>query len=127
MLYQKMLVGKHPYIVMVGDAVPFECHRHPEIELSYCLEGEYTVVIEGKIQDETWYWPIDINRDSGPGEEGGGPGEGVGIERNRRYIFDVTIRGKGTKDPDMPVTSMMAETILKVQTWKEKEEYYVGF
>lgn len=50
MLYQKMLVGKHPYIVMVGDAVPFECHRHPEIELSYCLEGEYAVIIEGKKQ-----------------------------------------------------------------------------
>lgn len=51
MLYQKMLVGKHPYIVMEGDAVPFECHRHPEIELSYCLEGEYTVIIEGKKQN----------------------------------------------------------------------------
>jgi len=50
MLYQKMLVGKHPYIIAVGDASPFECHRHPEIELSYCLEGEYCVVIEGRKQ-----------------------------------------------------------------------------
>ena len=101
---------------------------YPNTALEESFGTPFTrLVIEGKIQDETWYWPIDINRDSGPGEEGGGPGEGVGIERNRRYICDVTIRGKGTKDPDMPVTSMMAETILKVQTWKEKEEYYVGF
>ena len=86
-------------------------------------------MIEGKIQGETWYWPIDINRGWVGSEGGPGVGSGVcpGVESNRRYVFDVTIRGKGTKDPDTPVTAAMAETVLKAQTWKEKEEYFVGF
>lgn len=81
------------------------------------------LVIEGKIQGETWYWPIDINRSN----EVAGIDSGSGIERNRRYIFDITIHSKGTKDPDLPVSAVIAETILKTETWKEKEEYAVGF
>ena len=46
MLYQKLLVGVDPYIVAAGDAVPFRDHRHPEIELSYCLEGSYAIGID---------------------------------------------------------------------------------
>ena len=74
------------------------------------------LVLEGKIQGETWYWPLDINRYGA---------EGVG--RNCRYVFDVTITGKGTKDPDRPVTREMAEIIFKVEQWNEKEEYSVEF
>jgi hypothetical protein len=101
------------------------------------------LVIEGRIQGQTWYWPLDINRtvaerggvDEGAGEVEQGVGEveqGVGeveqgIGRNCRYVFDVTITGKGTKDPDRPVTREMAETIFKIEEWKEKEEYSVEF
>lgn len=77
------------------------------------------LVIEGKIQGETWYWPININRDSGSTHEG--------IERNRRYVYDITIRSKGTKDPDSPIKPEMAETIFKTEKWKEKEPYFVAF
>ena len=45
MLYQKLLVGIDPYIVSVSEAVGFCDHRHPELELSYCLEGEYSIGI----------------------------------------------------------------------------------
>ena len=75
------------------------------------------LVIEGKIQGETWYWPIEINRSE----------EGNGIERNRRYIYDITIRSKGTKDPDMTIISEMTDIIFKAETWKEKEAYCVSF
>ena len=78
------------------------------------------LVIEGKIMGETWFWPIDINR--GPAAI---PPEGIG--RNSRYVFDITIRSKGTKDPDTPVTHTMLETVFEVEEWKEKEEYSVGF
>lgn len=43
MLYQKLLVGKNPYVIVAGNAGAFERHIHPEIELSYCLKGEYSI------------------------------------------------------------------------------------
>lgn len=77
------------------------------------------LVIEGKIQGETWYWPISVNRNCGNGHEG--------IRRNMRYVYDITIRSKGTKDPDIPIVPEMAETILETRKWKEKEPYHVAF
>lgn len=78
------------------------------------------LVIEGKIMGETWYWPIDINR-------GFGSTPPEGIHRNNRYIFDINIRSKGTKDPDTPVKREMLETVFEVAKWEEKEEYSVTF
>lgn len=43
MLYQKLLVKNNAYVIYVSDAKDFEIHRHPEIELSYCLQGAYTI------------------------------------------------------------------------------------
>ena len=48
MLYQKLLMGKEPYFVSVADADSFEVHRHPEIEISYCIEGDYCIVIDNE-------------------------------------------------------------------------------
>ena len=48
MLYQKLLMGKDAYYISVGFASEFEVHRHPELELSYCISGSYYVVIDGK-------------------------------------------------------------------------------
>lgn len=48
MLYQKLLMGNKPYFVSVGNAGVFETHRHPEIEISYCLEGCYDIICENK-------------------------------------------------------------------------------
>lgn len=49
MLYQTLLVGKNPYIVSAGAATGFEQHRHPEMELSYCLSGSYAIDVENEI------------------------------------------------------------------------------
>ena len=48
MLYQKLLMGNKPYFVSVGNAGAFEIHRHPEIEISFCLEGSYDIIYENK-------------------------------------------------------------------------------
>jgi hypothetical protein len=74
-------------------------------------------VIEGKIQDETWYWSLDINRSE----------SGDGIRPNMRYIFDITIRSKGTKDPNITITPEMTDITFEVEQWKEKEAYCVSF
>lgn len=43
MLYQKLLIKNDSYLIYVCDATDFQVHRHPELELSYCLEGSYTI------------------------------------------------------------------------------------
>lgn len=48
MLYQKLLVGREAYYVNMGETVSFMLHRHPEIELSCCLEGEYAIMVNEK-------------------------------------------------------------------------------
>ena len=46
MLYQKLLMGQNPYFIKVGESTAFEVHRHPEIELSFCLDGIYDIICE---------------------------------------------------------------------------------
>ena len=75
------------------------------------------LVIEGRIQGDVWYWPIDINRDS----------PNPGISRNCSYIYDVTITAKGSKDPDIPVSFKEAVIKYEIEEWREKEEYTVSF
>lgn len=48
MLYQKLLTGANPYFVSLGAAKAFEVHCHPEIELSYCVRGEYKIKVENR-------------------------------------------------------------------------------
>ena len=103
----------------VRPSACFICYPNEAEEES--IGTPYTrLVIEGKIMGETWFWPIDINR----GPAASSP---EGISRNSRYVFDIIIRRKGTKDPDSPVTHAMLETVFKIEEWKEKEEYAVGF
>ncbi len=49
MLYQKLLSGEKPYHISIGEKISsFEKHRHPEIELSYCISGSYSIIINNK-------------------------------------------------------------------------------
>ncbi len=45
MLYQKLLGGERPYHARVGAHDDFPVHRHPELEISYCMEGSYEICI----------------------------------------------------------------------------------
>ncbi len=100
---------------------------YPEISLwcyrsNHISEGPgspYTrLVIEGEISGQTYYWPININREAE---------QEAGIWGNRRYIYDIKITCKGSTDPDMPVKSDEMNIKLKVAKWKEKEDYTVAF
>ena len=79
------------------------------------------LVLEGVIDGKTYYWPIDIGR------KGHGYPDHGGISGNRRYIYDLTITGKGGDNPDVPVSSKVLCSNLEIGEWKEKEEYVVGF
>lgn len=69
------------------------------------------LVIEGKIDGNTYYWPINVK----------------GIERNCRYVFDIVIRRKGTSDPDTPIDLEECTIQYEIKPWKEKKEYGVRF
>lgn len=75
------------------------------------------LVIEGKVCGQTYYWPIDINREN----------EGEGVVRNESYIYDIRITRKGTLDPDTPARPEDIEILYKIEQWEERENYKVIF
>lgn len=73
------------------------------------------IVIEGKVGEDIYYWPLEINSD------------GDGITMNHRYIFDVKITRKGSTDPDIPIELKDAEIIFTATSWEEKEDCTIEF
>ena len=99
---------------------------HPGIKLACypnnsTAEGPGTpftrIVIEAKVQGETFYWPLDINRQE----------NGYGIGRNERYIFDLAITRKGMKDPDTPICAEDMDITFTIEKWNEKQDYPITF
>ncbi len=45
MLYQKILLGEKPYHIWVGNNGSFIEHRHADIELHFCIEGNFTMTV----------------------------------------------------------------------------------
>lgn len=75
------------------------------------------LVIEGKIDGRTWYYPININR--GPFSRVQGS---EGIDRGKSYIYDLTILRKGSTDPDMSVSPLEVKLDFAIVPWEEKGE-----
>ena len=97
----------------IYPAISLLCYPNPAIEES--PGSPHTrLVIEGKIDSHTYYWPITINK-------------GTGVERGKRYTYDILIRRKGVSDPDTPIDDASMDIKLKIKPWTEKEEYSVGF
>ena len=69
------------------------------------------LVIEGKIDGMTYWWPINVK----------------GIERNCSYTFDIVIRRKGTSDPDTPIDLEDCTFQYDIKPWEEKKEYGIRF
>lgn len=98
----------------------------PDIHLCCCpnhgteegFGSPYTrLVIEGKVQGETYYWAETINRD---GDENGITGSG-------KYVYNLTIRRKGSRDPDCPASITDTEFTFSEKEWEEQEPYIVSF
>ncbi len=115
---------------MIMQEIPEDIGKrklYPDIRL-WCYQSNhpdetpgtpYTrLVIEGKISGQTYYWPININRDTH---------NETGVWRNRRYIYDIMITRKGSTDPDKPVKTSDINIIQEVARWKDIKEYEVSF
>lgn len=72
------------------------------------------LVIEGKIEGHTYYWPIEI-------------GDNGNITRNTIYSYSILLRRRGTSDPDTLIDRGDVEMKVRVKPWEEKDNYYVGF
>ncbi|MBQ8856061.1 MAG: DUF4906 domain-containing protein [Bacteroidales bacterium] len=116
MVYQKLEKDISGERMNVG--MSFICYPNTSLQ-----EGPGTpftrLVIEGKINGETYWWPIDINRSGGR--------DVPGISRNSRYVFDITISRKGMKDPDTAISADMAQVLMSVLPWKETDDKRVMF
>jgi hypothetical protein len=116
MIFREMRedIGRRSSIV----GMSFICYPNTSVR-----EGPGTpftrLVIEGKIRGETFWWPIDINREDGIEEPG--------IHRCRQYIYDVTITRKGSHDPDKTVETDAVKLQLSIKPWEEKDRYQVSF
>lgn len=77
------------------------------------------LVIEGRVNGQTCWWPVNINRESGSVQSG--------IHRNQRYIYDLTLRSMGSSGPDDPIEIEDIDIDLTIESWKEKEDYSVEF
>ena len=78
------------------------------------------LVIEGKIDSNTYYWPININR-------GGKEPTAAGIESNCTYCYYISLRRKGVTDPDTPIDPEDIDIIMTIKPWNEKENCNVYF
>lgn len=121
---------RHPEIIVrdigqdVGSAevrpgISFLCYPNESTEES--AGSPFTrLVIEGRINGKTCYYPIPVNRS---GEEDGRKG----IGRNCRYVFDITLRSTGASDPDTPVMLEDADISFKIVPWDETDDSQVIF
>ncbi len=48
MLYQKLLTEHNAYLLFFNEAANYELHCHPELEISYCLQGSYTIAVNNE-------------------------------------------------------------------------------
>lgn len=118
-----LILHKHPDISSGESSRPdirLRCYPNTSVEES--PGSPFTrLVIEGKIGNERYYWPIDVGR--------GEPFEyrTDGVSRNHSYIYDVTITGKGSSDPDIPVRNEDVEINVEIKKWRECQEYVICF
>ena len=116
MIYQKMTDDINTRRSDVG--MSFICYPNAGAK-----EGPGTpftrIVIEGKIDGKTYWWPVNINRNPGTDRQG--------IHRNTRYVFDMNITRKGSSDPDIVLDTEAVEVKLSIIPWEEKEEQQVLF
>ena len=116
MIYQKM----HGDIGSTGTDVGISFICYPNAGLREGPGTPFTrLVIEGQIDGETYWWPIDINRNETT--------DRPGIHRNTRYIFDIDLTRKGSSDPDTVLETDAAEVKMSIMPWEEKGEQEVAF
>ncbi len=82
------------------------------------------LVIEGKLNGTTYYYPININR------EGFGYVETTshkGVKRNASYSINCTITGIGSNDPDEIIENSTISVDITVTEWEDVDSAEINF
>lgn len=89
-------------------------HCYENTISSESIENKFTrLVIEGKIDGTSYYYPISINR------EGFGYTSGAeGIEKNTCYSLSVTILREGSSSPDIILDKGTVNVVITSTDWK---------
>lgn len=103
-------IGKSP----MDTELVFMCYPNSSVK-EYFGSSPTRMVIEGSLDGNTWYWPVNI----------GDPEQG--LKRNHRYIYDIRLSRKGATRPDSAIFINEIVTDYEVVRWEEKEEYSVSF
>ena len=74
------------------------------------------LILEGRIQGTTYYWPVTINRANA----------GNGICSNCRYVYDLTIRRKGCLDPEGDIDDIYVDVEEEVKFSSFPDSYIRG-
>lgn len=77
------------------------------------------LVIQGVLDGDVWYWPIDINRN--------GESQDEGIRSNCVYTYDIVLTRKGSADPDTAIKTGTASITMEVERWEDKEDYTIEY
>ena len=54
MIYQKIFTDEKPYQISLARQTGFPEHRHADIEINFCYEGELDVIIDKKRYTVIW-------------------------------------------------------------------------
>ena len=108
-------VGSQP----VFPGIRLFCYPHAEPEDS--PGSPFTrLVIEGKIQGKTCYYPLAINR-------GTMTGDPAGILSDRTYRFDLIFTRIGAEDPDGALEPGALQTEISVTEWHGRDNIVIPF
>lgn len=109
----------HPEMLVSSlEELPQSFYCYPNLSAQESLGAPFTrLVIEGKVDGETWYWPLDIGREEEP----------PGLQGGMSYSFDVTLTRLGVKDPDTPVGGVSADLSLEISPWKDYADRYIDY
>ncbi|MBE6225953.1 MAG: hypothetical protein E7121_02530 [Bacteroidales bacterium] len=88
-------------------------------------ENRFTrLVIEGQLNGNTYYYPININREGFGYSEGNGH---KGVKRNTSYTIDVVICRPGSTDPDHILEYGTLQASINVADWVTVPDVEVEF
>ena len=121
---------RHPEILI--DSLPQPVGKqicYPGTRL-YCYPNATTqsspgspptrLVIEGKLQGKTCYYPLEIGR----GTWGVTP---PGVLPGRTYRFDITLTRRGADTPDISLEPGTVQCSLSVTPWNERNDTVIDF
>lgn len=83
------------------------------------------LVIEGKLNGVTYYYPINVNR-AGFGYNSSN-GVNPGIERNKSYELSVVISKAGSLDPNVPIENGTVSVSVNVENWTVLPSVVINF